>query len=370
MKIRELLVEAKARIQHPEDEIFDDGSQGALNAIESLKDAVISSKNISLKIDGSPALIAGYINKVFVMTDKAGLAKQKFPSSPEEIFDMLLSRKPDQQGREKYSSDVANLFSEVKKIIPMNFSGLTQFDVLWFHRPQVINDVYQFKPNKVLYQVPVNSELGKKISHSNFGICIHSYFTSYKDEEPHAINDFQKIGLKENYNVVVLNTKISFEAIPNKKILSLLKKESDFIIKFSNKIDLFFDHEKLSELKISNLASLMKEFLAKQASIGKIASKSLNVDFIKWIQNYKLSDTKKNSLNEYIISNKNIYNLVWNIVLNIVILKDVIRKNLEKQTNYLSASIHDVPSQEGYVIDAPSGKIKLVNRPLFMGALR
>jgi len=58
MKIREVLTEAKARIEHPEDRIFGDGSAGAKGALESLSDAASSSKNISIKFDGSPALIA------------------------------------------------------------------------------------------------------------------------------------------------------------------------------------------------------------------------------------------------------------------------------------------------------------------------
>ena len=78
-----ILFEAKARIDHPEDIIFDDnGTQGALRALDAM---VHASQNhgdsTTIKWDGSPAVIFGWVDKnSFIVTDKAGMGAKKYLS--------------------------------------------------------------------------------------------------------------------------------------------------------------------------------------------------------------------------------------------------------------------------------------------------
>ena len=81
MRYREFrLVESKfslkegARIDHAEDIIFDEGSRGAIRALEALKQMEQGGhKNVTVKWDGSPALVFGR-NEAgeFILTDKSG----------------------------------------------------------------------------------------------------------------------------------------------------------------------------------------------------------------------------------------------------------------------------------------------------------
>ena len=366
MKVEEILYEAKARIQHPEDRIFDDGSTGVKNALTSLLDAATTSKNISLKFDGSPALIAGMVNNKFVMTDKAGLAKFEFPTSPDEIDRMLFIRKPNDVGRSEYAQHVASLFKPIRKLIPLNFKGLIQFDVMWFSRPPLENGVFQIKPNKVLYQIPANSYLGMEIAESNYGIVVHSYFDSPEDDEPRAIANFNALGLNQVKGLVVLNPKVTFEMKPNSTLIKNIHDGLNYINRYSAQIDTFINQPKLAANKISDLLLLMKKFLAYRARNGMHVSIACIDDFITWLNDLDINTEKKNRMLQYIKENDKEYRQIWTIDVFVVNIKNELIKLLGNQQQDIQASIDDQPSHEGFVIDAPSGKIKLVNRPLFM----
>jgi len=53
------LLEAKGHLDHPEDLVFLNGSQGAISAVDSIINTVKSPKEITIKWDGYPALIFG-----------------------------------------------------------------------------------------------------------------------------------------------------------------------------------------------------------------------------------------------------------------------------------------------------------------------
>ena len=75
-----ILKEAEARIQHAEDVIFWEGSAGAMRVLQSLRNmAKDDHKNVTLKWDGSPALIFGRDEQgEFVFTDKSGFGAKGY----------------------------------------------------------------------------------------------------------------------------------------------------------------------------------------------------------------------------------------------------------------------------------------------------
>lgn len=367
MKINELLTEAKARIEHPEDRVFE-GGQGALEALESLKNAASSSENLSVKFDGTPALIAGRDNGKFVMTDKAGLAKKQLPASAVDMYNMIFDRKPDQPGRMDYAASLSGLFKSVEKLFPPKFKGLVQFDVMWFSQPKIDHrhKMVEFQPNKVLYSIPMQSQLGKEIANSRYGIVVHSYFDSPEDEDSRAIQDFESLGLNSVTGLVVLNPRATFEVQADPEIIKTIDQTASYAKKSSKAIDSFVSRDNLAPKKIVDLPALMKRFLAERARVGKGSAADLQTDFITWIKTSSMTESKRKNCLEYIQAHMDGYGAVWAVVSQIVAIKMHIFGNLETLNTSIKASINGHAGHEGYVVDAPSGKIKLVNRPLFM----
>ena len=77
-QIDKSIITEGARIDHAEDIIFDDGSKGAIRAIESLKKLEQGGhENVTIKWDGSPAIVFGRNeNGEFILTDKSGFVKK------------------------------------------------------------------------------------------------------------------------------------------------------------------------------------------------------------------------------------------------------------------------------------------------------
>ena len=93
-----MLTEAKARIDHPEDIMFDEnGIEGAQRALSALMHAADNhATTTTIKWDGSPAVIFGWLDKsTFIVTDKAGIGAKKYdgrPTSAAEVTAMIYNR--------------------------------------------------------------------------------------------------------------------------------------------------------------------------------------------------------------------------------------------------------------------------------------
>ena len=360
--------EAKARIEHPEDLIFTAGAAGAKSAVNSLLAAATTPKYTTIKLDGSPAAIAGYWDGKFVLTDKSGFAKYNaggLPTSAEQVQAMIFNRRPDDAGRKEYSAQFAKLFTMVQRLLPANFKGFIQFDVMWFDRPILKNHKYEFQPNKVLYSVPEKSELGQQIATSQVGIAIHSYFKSPAVNEPTAINDPRQLKLRPSPGLVVLGTKMPIEkTVPaaTKPCLQLIQN----IDQQSAVIDGFLSTTALKLNKISNLGDLMKSYLAALARQGKPINAQIAANFLKHVQTVT-TDQKYAAIYKYIKDNYAAYQLVWKIAAMTALIKTSIKKQLDKAVGtQMQATIMGSSGHEGFVSDTPSGRIKLVDRPVFM----
>ena len=125
-KKKSMLSEAKARIDHPEDLVFEEGSSGAQRALDAMKHAAVDPTVNSVKWDGTPAIIFGRDENGFIMTDKAGFGAKKYDGmarSAKMFRDMIYNRKPDDQGRLEYSTQIASLYPMLEKIVPAKFRG-------------------------------------------------------------------------------------------------------------------------------------------------------------------------------------------------------------------------------------------------------
>ena len=85
-----------ARIDHAEDIIFWEGSRGAKRVIDSIIGLTKDTKALTIKWDGSPAVIFGRDEKGdFVFTDKSGFVAKGYDGkakSADDIEKMLKAR--------------------------------------------------------------------------------------------------------------------------------------------------------------------------------------------------------------------------------------------------------------------------------------
>ena len=173
------LVES-ARIQHAEDLILFDGHQGALKAIDMLKNIAGGKQGVSIKWDGSPAVVFGINpNNEFIFTDKAGFNAKNYDgksTNPDDLESMIMNRAKDESKRKsyaQYSMKMKQAFPTVQQSMPDNFQGYFVGDMLYFQQPTKKGNRFIFKPNVVEYSVDSNSDIGKRIANSKVAVVVH-----------------------------------------------------------------------------------------------------------------------------------------------------------------------------------------------------
>lgn len=155
------------------------GAREALHTLEGLtkffKGHVNAPVNLTVKIDGAPAIIAGHDpadGKFFIGTKGAFAKTPRIAKTPADIT-ALYGDKPGL----KNTMDVA--FNALRSL---SFTHILQGDVLFtpaLKQKQTVSgeEYLTFKPNTIIYGVPVNSSMGKKIAAAKFGICFHTTYT-------------------------------------------------------------------------------------------------------------------------------------------------------------------------------------------------
>ena len=178
LNFREYLVEAPGKnlhLEHIEDEILNNGIEGgraAIRFIQSLRDMLAGESktkiNMTVKWDGAPAIFAGTDpsdGQFFVA--KKGL----FNKTP------LLYKKKSDIDLGGYLGEAFNTaLSEFSKL---GIKGVIQGDLLYLKSTlkSEIQDHHTFQPNTIMYAVPKDSDIGKKISKSKIGIVWHTTYT-------------------------------------------------------------------------------------------------------------------------------------------------------------------------------------------------
>ena len=373
-----ILTEQKKRIEHPEDMIFDNGLKGAVSAMHILQSTADHPQSISLKMDGSPALIFGWRGNDFVLTDKYGFGSKKYDgmtTSPEAIEQMIMNRKvplsspEDAANRRQYANKIASLYPILRAATPHSFQGYAQGDLMWVGTPRIRNGSFEFQPDKILYKVPVDSKLGHKIRNSKVGIVIHSVFSSQDDEEPSALHAAKKQGFQEVEGLVILPhevhmpAKLSLDQTLSHHLRTLIKSEGANINDFFNTSGLIVNG-------IKSLPTLMKSFLAFKASEGSSDMDTVADDFKRWIEsgaNGRISSRMMTRIVMWINEHHDGYRAIWQIVKLITELKLKLKLSIDQNVHStVDASLRQKQGHEGFVSVTPSGTIKLVNRSEFM----
>lgn len=367
-----------ARIDHAEDIIFDEGSQGAIRALEALKKMEQGGHtDVTVKWDGSPAIVFGRNeNGEFVLTDKSGFVKSKGverATSGADLEQMLLNRSGganrDKPDRIEFANNMKDIFDEYEKATPKDFSGYLMGDLLYYNTPEVIDGKFTFTPNIVTYKVDVNSDLGKRMAQSKTGVVVHRLLDDAGNQSPVPPN----IQMQGNEVFIVPSVTVAKPISIDDEDINTLKAE---VARTGQGIDAMLNAVKLRELKITDLPKIFYTYLNGKVDTGL---DKIGVDFLQWLKVSKISGVKQTRIAEYIGQNKQAFDSMWNIVSGIMKIKDKIINQFDSHDADVKAEIGNhgpVPSHahgqggEGYVMAHPKGDIKLVPRAYFTKANR
>ena len=180
-----LLEEGKANthLTHLEELVLTQGPQGysmarafLLELLETLKGNSKSHVQTSVKWDGAPAIFAG-INpengKFFVGTKSIFNKVPKINYTPQDIID-----------NHGHAPGLVDKLTKALKYLPsLGIKKILQGDFMFDDEMLSVTEVdgephYLFKPNTIVYAVPVDSALGKEIGNSKFGIVFHTTYDS------------------------------------------------------------------------------------------------------------------------------------------------------------------------------------------------
>ena len=365
--VSNILLNEDTRIDHAEDLIFWEGSKGAIRSIKSFieleKDGY---KNVTMKWDGSPAVVFGRNDEgKFVLTDKSGFVAKGYngrPTSPEELEQMFLGRGKSVK-TDEYRLFVQNMkstFSIFESAVPTTFRGYFKGDLLYFSTPLIENGRYVFKPNIVTYAVDVNSELGRRIAQSKAAVVVHREVDSFGNET--AITNYNVFQGKQLLVIPPISVNNPPDVNENR-----LKDIVLYINKHARNIDDFINPSKLASMKMTNFPDILYKYLNSKVDTGLV---NIGDDFLQWISQSNLTDVMKKKITDYVNNNKNGFDSLWKVVVEIMSVKDEIINQIDNQDSEIKSYIGNEPGGEGYVFSHPEGDIKYVSRSKFSAANR
>ena len=177
------MAKANTHLTHLEELVLTKGPDGykmarafLLELLKTLKGNTKSKIQTSVKWDGAPAIFAGTNpenGKFFVGT------KSIFNKVPKINY-----TKEDVVKNHGHAPGLVDKLTKALEYLPaLNIKNILQGDFMF--DDEMIDTVtidgephYQFKPNTIVYAVPVNSDLGQQIGESKFGIVFHTTYNS------------------------------------------------------------------------------------------------------------------------------------------------------------------------------------------------
>jgi len=365
-KMKKLLDKAlkeSARIQHLEDLILGldgpAGSEGGKKAIAKLHQIETSPSSISIKWDGSPAVIFGRNeNGEFVLTDKSGFGAKGYNgrvTSSDDLEQMFLNRAKGEieDSRREFATQMKNIWDKVESVIPEDFRGYLHGDLLWFSTPPSQDGRLIFKPNTTTYSVNEKSEIGQKIARSDVGIVVHQ---SIDLEGNKSSVDMGQLRDGRTFIMPpVYVTKSPGVDLPEvDRLESYLKSNANAIDKLL---------AVPAELKMTDFRNILYTYINNSTKAGNLDN--LGNNFSEWVEASKLSGPKKERVIQYTQENSDGFEAIFTFIKGVMTTKNKIITALDSQPADIEASTNGERGGEGYVIDKD---VKLVNRAGFTAA--
>lgn len=193
-------------LEHLEDDILNQGSQGGRNAIAFLRELgqMLSAKSSSIQIttkwDGAPAVICGTNpeNGLFFVGTKSVFAKTepKLCYSNQDIINFY--------GYGQLADKLKTCLMYLKNV---GIRGVIQGDLLFTDDKNTgfINgeNVIYFRPNTITYAVPSDSDLGAKIDTAKIGVVFHTSYSGPSIAEMNASFGVDISGFRQTPDVYI-----------------------------------------------------------------------------------------------------------------------------------------------------------------------
>ena len=379
-------------LEHLEDNILNGGSQGGKEAVAFLRslgdmlDQGMADTRVTVKWDGAPAIICG-VNpengKFFVGTKSVfNKVNPKIAYSEEDVESMY----PPGQLAEK-------LKDAYKYLSQLSISNVIQGDLLF------TDDKYEaviggdnciaFQPNTIVYAVPKDSNIGKKIEDAKFGIVFH---TSYEGRSLDAMSaSFGNIGVQGNTNVFVTSSDFknaSGEAnmsAAEKTVYTNLVNKTEGSLKQASR---FLDMMKTNDMNKFSLNIMFKTFFNRYVRQGKslVGARNTARDFAQYfssaldkeIGTKKMKATKdkylelKNKGLKFISDNQQSIYMTVASYMNLQAAKNFMIRKLQKVNTFgtflRTPDGYRVTAPEGFVAIRSGQALKLVDRLEFSRA--
>ena len=348
-----------ARIQHLEDLVIWHGSEGGKKSIQKLHQVESSPKSISIKWDGSPAVIFGRnANGEFVLTDKSGFTAKGYNgkvTSGDDLEKMFLNRAKGEieDSRRDFASKMKNIWNTVESVIPEDFRGYLHGDLLWFATPQSKDGRLIFKPNVTTYSVDAKSDIGKKIINYDVGIVVHVVIGL--DGNKSNVDMGQLRAGKTWIMPPVYVTKSPGVDLPEvDRLESYLKSNANAIDKLL---------AVPAELKMADFGNILYTYINNSVKAGNLDG--LGTHFSQWVDSSKLSGPKKERVVAWVEQNSDGFGAIFQFINGVMTTKNKIIKTLDSQPADIEASTNGQKGGEGYVV---GNDVKLVNRAGFTAA--
>lgn len=345
---------SKARIQHVEDLILWHGSKGATRAVEAIESLWADGyKNVTVKWDGSPAVIFGRDDTgKFIMTDKSGFTAKGYDgkaTSGRALFKMLINRpgaQRDPEGYGAFAKQMGDAFKHFEAAVPKSHRGFFKGDLLYFDKPPKLGGNYVFKPNQVQYAIDMDSPLGKKIGKSVVGVAVHGDIS----------------GLNPTDQLFAVPP-VSVEQPPADPddMIGVARSVRDVIEKHGEKIDKLLDPATLKAKKITDFPNVIYKYINQNAASNGEVLGDLE-HFIQWMEASNLSQSKKKNMFSHVSDQWHDFSMMWKIIRAVMELKERVILSFDQGISGLGQSINGVAGGEGYVLMDPEGLIKFVSR--------
>ena len=356
MRARELLLEEKRSVgrnlQHIEDLVFIDGSEGANEALDILERFGSDVGDVSIKWDGTPAVIFGRDeNGDFILTDIAGFNSKTYDGkvkSPQALQRMILSRgKEIDDNRRNYAQAMGDIWSAFESAVPENFRGFIHGDLLYNQRPPVEDGHYIFKPNKVTYRVLTNSDIGQRIGNSTAGVVIHTHTDLNGSVQQADANSLREGALFVMPPVLAQR--------PPKIDTSGISQIRSIVNKNASAIDALLQPQP----GLSDMKNIIYTYVNQMSRAGRW--NELTTGFADWLKSSKVSPNKQAKI--LAMPESKVFPSLFDLVLKIQAIKNNVIEQLDNAEMDVEASIDGDRGGEGYV--AARDKVKLVPRHKF-----
>jgi hypothetical protein len=358
-KIDKLSVtEAKGHLDHPEDLIFLDGTQGANRAVQASVDTVKNPATVTIKWDGYPALIFGRgTNGKFSIMDKHMFNKKDLSGrqvfSPEQFVQYDRDRGVDRSGLHQL---IAEIWPGLEKAD--SSKGYYWGDLLFSQPLQDQDGMYKFKanPNGIAYTVEANSEVGQLFKGKQAAIVVHQFIPPNAATTDEAAPLDGGIGsLKNNSNVAIVPAKMPIT--PKLKISSkLVNQAQSDIKKYGPAVDQLLT---TAPQAATTFRGLFTTYINKKIVAGDL--NNLVDGFMEYFNSRPMTDAMRTKLTQHLEANKEGLVGAFTIWASLYQLKMAIVDQLNKaaESSPVKGYLQDgTQTQEGFV----SNGLKFVDR--------